>query len=316
MAIPSATIDRFILGCGNFGGIGSAPAFFGQGERLDEALALMDAAWALGIRRFDTADAYGGGRSEQAIGEWIARTGNRPRVTTKTFNPMHELADSGLGSARVARQLASSLARLRLESVELFLAHEFDPHTPLDESTAAFESAQSAGLIRAYGVSNYNGTQLAAAVAAGRPRAIQNSYSLLDRAAEREVLPLCAQHGIEFQAFSPLAGGWLTGKYRRDDVPPPQGSRMSLRPEPYLHLRNEHVYAALDTLEAVAARHQVSAAGVALAWLVAQPLVGGIVVGPRRPEHLEPIREALALELDAADIALLNEAFPSSLTAA
>ena len=91
---------------------------------------------------------------------------------------------------------------------------------------------------------------------------------------------------------------------------------MSLRPDPYPHLRNEHVYAALDTLEAVAARHQVSAAGVALAWLVAQPLVGGIVVGPRRPEHLEPIREALALELDAADIALLNEAFPSSLTAA
>ena len=97
-----------VLGCGNFGGIGSAPAFFGQGETREEAFALMDAAWALGLRWFDTADAYGGGRSEAWIGDWIRTTGNRPRITTKTFNPMDEGAgaDRGLSRDRVLRQAA------------------------------------------------------------------------------------------------------------------------------------------------------------------------------------------------------------------
>ena len=103
---------RVALGCGNFGGIGSAPDFFGKGETREEAFAIMDAAWKLGLRRFDTADAYGGGRSETWIGEWIAETGHRPQITSKTFNPMEKGADRGLKRKRVLRQAESSLERL------------------------------------------------------------------------------------------------------------------------------------------------------------------------------------------------------------
>ena len=121
------TIPRIALGCGNFGGVGSAPAFFGQGQNEQEAIALMDAAWELGITHFDTADAYGGGRSEAAIGRWIKARGIRPGLTTKTYNPMDTGADHGLAPARINRQFQSSLERLGVDRVELYLAHEFDP---------------------------------------------------------------------------------------------------------------------------------------------------------------------------------------------
>src|SRR5437899_4589403 len=109
-------VSRIILGCGNFGGIGSAPEFFGQGESDDEAAAIMDRAWELGITTFDTADAYGGGRSELAIGRWMASRGVRPVLSRKSFHPMAEGADQGLAPERIRRQLGSSLERLGVES--------------------------------------------------------------------------------------------------------------------------------------------------------------------------------------------------------
>jgi aryl-alcohol dehydrogenase-like predicted oxidoreductase len=302
------SVERFVLGCGNFGGIGSAPELFGQGEDEPAAFAVMGAAWQLGIRWFDTADAYGGGRSETAVGKWIASTGNRPRLTTKTFNPMDAGLDSGLAPERVRRQLASSLERLGVERVERYLAHEPDPATPLADTIAVFESLVAEGRVGAWGLSNFGVPELEEAFGLGRPALLQNSYSLLERGPERGVLDLCARLGVEFQAFSPLAGGWLTGKYRRDE-PPPEGSRMTLRPDPYLHLRDERVYAALDALERVAQDRGASMAGIALAWLGVDPRVSEIVVGPRRPEHLDPVREALRIDLSAADRDRLGREF-------
>src|SRR5262245_44133562 len=135
------TVPRIALGCGNFGGVGSAPEFFGQGLSGDQALELMDAAWEFGITHFDTADAYGGGRSERAIGRWIASRGVRPQLTTKTFNPMRAGADSGLAPERIARALRGSLERLGVNHVDLYLAHDFDPDVPLAESLGAFDNA-------------------------------------------------------------------------------------------------------------------------------------------------------------------------------
>jgi 1-deoxyxylulose-5-phosphate synthase len=112
-------MTRIVLGCGNFGGIGSAPALFGQGESEEEALAIMDAAWAAGLHWFDTADAYGGGRSETAIGKWIRATGNRPKLTTKTYNPMDTGEDHGLAPDRTLRQIESSLGRLGVDRVDV-----------------------------------------------------------------------------------------------------------------------------------------------------------------------------------------------------
>jgi aryl-alcohol dehydrogenase-like predicted oxidoreductase len=292
--VPSP--PRVVLGCGNFGGIGSAPAFFAHGETREQAFELMDAAWEMGLRWFDTADAYGGGRSETWIGEWTEATGNRPGITTKTFNPMDEGEDRGLAPARVRRQLETSLERLRAGRVDLYLAHEPDPATPIEETVGVFEELAAAAKIGAWGLSNYGTAELPRALAAGRPALLQNSLSLLDRGDEDGVLPLCAERGVAYQAFGPLAGGWLTGKYR-PDAPPPGGSRMTMRPEPYLGYDTAVVYEAIDGLGRAAAERGMSMAGLALAWLLAHPGVASIVVGPRRPEHLEPVREALALDL-------------------
>ena len=293
-------VSRLILGCGNFGGIGSAPAFFGAGETEGEAHALLDAAWAAGVTTYDTADAYGGGRSESYLGSWLRAQGADVRerivLTTKTFNPMSAGADSGLAPARIRRQLASSLERLGVDAVDLYLAHEMDPATPVAETIGAFEELVAAGTIRAYGGSNVDAAWLEEALRHGRPAWVQNSFSLLDRGDEAEVLPVVAREGLGYTPFSPLAGGWLTGKYRRGEAPP-AGSRMTLRPEPYLHLQQERVYDALEAFAARAQERETSAAALAIAWLLAHPHVTAVVVGPRRPEQLRPALDALELDL-------------------
>jgi aryl-alcohol dehydrogenase-like predicted oxidoreductase len=144
------------LGCGNFGGVGSAPAFFGQGIPHDEAFAIMDRAWAAGITWFDTGDAYGGGSSERWIGEWIAARGVRPRLTTKVFHSTTGTpGDTGLAPERIRRQLASSLERLGVDRVDFYLAHEPDPAVPLAETVACFVELRDEGLVGAWGLSNF-----------------------------------------------------------------------------------------------------------------------------------------------------------------
>jgi aryl-alcohol dehydrogenase-like predicted oxidoreductase len=302
-------VSRVILGCGNFGGIGSAPAFFGQGEGPEEAAAIMDRAWELGITAFDTADAYGGGRSEAAIGRWIASRGLRPVLATKTFNPMEAGADSGLAPERIRRQLQSSLERLGVDRVELYLTHAPDPETRLGETLDTLDELVAAGRIGAYGGSNVDSVVLREA--AGRYRWVQNSYSLLDRGDEAEVLPLCAEQGLAYTPFSPLAGGWLAGRYRRGETAP-AGSRMTMRPEPYEHLRRDEIWDGLEELEERAGDAGVDVATLAFAWLLSHPSVTAVIVGPRRPEHLEPAVRALELELSSAERDELSSLFAAA----
>jgi aryl-alcohol dehydrogenase-like predicted oxidoreductase len=298
--LGAVEVSRIILGCGNFGGIGSAPEFFGRGESEEEAFRIMDAAWSLGITMFDTADAYGGGRSETMIGNWMSSRGHRPQLTTKTFNPMERGKDHGLSRSRMTRQLETSLDRLGVDQVDLYLAHEFDPDTPIEETVATFAGLVEAGLIKAWGVSNFDADQLRSVLEFGQPAAVQNSYSLLERSDEAGVLGLCFEFGIAYTPFSPLAGGWLTGKYKRDEVAPAD-SRMALRPGPYEHLRTERTFAALDRFAEIAARRGTDVATLAIAWLLAQPTVTAVVVGPRRPEHLEPAVRATESPLSEAE---------------
>ena len=286
-------VERIALGCGNFGGIGSDLSLAGQGEDQGEAFALMDAAWEAGIRRFDTASSYGGGRSEETIGAWIgARHPAGLALASKVIHPTFDGDDAGLAPARVRRIVRQSLERLGIERIDFYLVHEPDPATPLADTLAALEELVRDGVIGAIGVSNVDGAYLAEAIDLAPIALVQNEYSLLVRDAEREVLPLCAQQGIEFQAFSPLAGGWLTGKYARS-TPFPTGSRMTLRPGPYSDFVREEIF---DALEQLARRGDP--ATLALAWILANPLVGGIVVGPRRPAQLDPVWAGLELELE------------------
>jgi len=312
------SVTRIVLGCGNFGGVGSSPAFFGQGIAREEAPRIMDAAWDLGIRTFDTADAYGGGRSETWIGEWLTTKDGSVRdaitVETKTFNPMAAGADHGLGANRVKRQVESSLERLGLERIPLYMAHDFDADVPPEETLGALDELIRVGKLGAVGASNFDGEQLAEAVeiseleGLARYEWVQNSFSLLERGDADSVFPVCHEHGLGYEAFGPLAGGWLTGRYRRG-VDYPEGSRMTQRPDGYRKYENDTVFDVLEAFEHEATDRGVSMGGLALAWLLGVPEITAIVVGPTCAEHLEPVHEALSLDLPADEHAHLRGLF-------
>src|SRR5262245_53285332 len=301
------------LGCGSFGGIGSAPELFGQGEDEQAAFALMDAARDRGITLLDTANSYGGGRSETTLGRWLASRRARDEVvlTTKVRNRVGPgPGDEGLSAAHIRAQIEASLRRLRTDRVDLYLAHDPDPAVPIEETLTAFDELIKAGKVRHAGLSNYRGHELRAALGAASgaglaaPANLQSEYSLLDRSAVGDVFDTCAAHGVAFTAFSPLGGGWLSGKYRAGQ-PAPEGSRMTLRPQPYARWENEATYRAIEALEAEAMVRGVPLATLALAWALSDPAVAAIIVGPRRPEQLRSALDAVELPLDGMDRARL-----------
>jgi aryl-alcohol dehydrogenase-like predicted oxidoreductase len=213
---------------------------------------------------------------------------------------MAEGEDSGLSRGRIRRQLEGSLTRLGLEAVPLYLAHAMDPQVPVAETIGAFGELVDEGKIQAYGGSNVDAAWLEEALRHGRPDWAQNSYSLLQREDEQEGLRICVRAGLGYTPFSPLAGGWLTGKYRRGEDPP-AGSRMTLRPDAYLHFQDDRVFDALEAFEELAAERRTSPAALAIGWLLSDPNVTAVVVGPRRPEQLRPALEALDLQLSQSE---------------
>jgi aryl-alcohol dehydrogenase-like predicted oxidoreductase len=285
-------MSRIVLGCGNFGGIGSAPELFGQGESREEAFALMDAAWAAGVNVLDTAASYGGGRSERWVGEWRGERGVPVGLSTKVFwSVTGDPSDRGLSRQRILRELEGSLARLRAERVDMYLTHEPDEETPIAETLEALDEAVRAGKVGAIGASNLDGAGLEEALETSdrlglrRFGWVQNEYSLLRRGVEEDVLPICEREGLGFTPFSPLAGGWLTGKYRRGQAYP-SGSRMTLRPDPYDDLVSDATFAGLEELVAAASARGLEPATLAIAWVLGHPQVTGVVVGPRNPQQL------------------------------
>jgi aryl-alcohol dehydrogenase-like predicted oxidoreductase len=299
------------LGCGNFGGIGSLPELFGQGETEAEAFALMDEAWELGINFFDTADAYGGGRSETTIGRWLKARGASVRdqllLSSKVFNRVGPGPnDRGLSRRHIMRQVEASLTRLGIDTLDMYLIHEPDPTTPLEETLRALDDLVHQGKVRYLGASNMPAWLMTKALwlsdkyNLARFDWVQNSYSLLDRIDEREMFPLCHDQGLGYTPFSPLAGGWLTGKYRAGQ-PFPAGSRMTLRPESYASFNTDRVFRNLEALATYAADRSIDMTTLSLAWVMAHPLVTAPIIGPRRPAHFGPVHRALELRLSAAE---------------
>ncbi len=282
------------LGCNNFG------------RRLDRAgtHAVIDAALDAGSDFFDTADIYGGdGASERLIGE--ALEGRRDRVVLATKFGMAMSGDGGepRGSRAYARRaLESSLERLRTDRIDLFYYHEPDGVTPLAETLGALAELADEGRIRTYGVSNLDVAQLREAVAVADDRlvALQNEYSLLERDAERELLPLCREHAIGFVPYFPLARGMLTGKFRRGQAPPP-GTRMADRPE----LLTDASYDRIEALEAFAAARGHTLLELAFAGLASQPGVVSVIAGAMSAEQVAANVAAGSWELGPDDLAEL-----------
>jgi aryl-alcohol dehydrogenase-like predicted oxidoreductase len=307
-------LSRIGLGCGNFGGIGSAPELFGRGESEEEAFALMDAAWAAGTTFFDTAPSYGGGRSERWVGKWRNERGVPVLLSSKVYwSVTGDPDDRGLSRERVLREAEGSLERLGVDQLDLYLTHAPDPETPIEETLRALDELVRTGKVRAIGASNLDAEQLEQALETSqrlglaRFEWVQNEFSLLEQRAGG-VLAICEREGLGFTPFSPLGGGWLTGKYRRGDGYP-AGSRMTLRPEPYAELATEGTFDALEAFEAAAAERGVEPATLAIAWVLGDPRVTAVVVGPRRAEHLESALRALELRLAPAERDELAELF-------
>jgi len=288
-------LSRIVFGCGNFGGIGSSPALRSAGDSEEQALKLLDHACRVGLRRFDTANTYGGGASESFLGKWLrAREPSlrqEAQIATKVGNPHGSPpGETPLSGTQIAFHLDRSLERLGVERIDLYYIHEFDRVTPLEETLEAMDRAVDAGKIDRFGISNATLSDVEAvrsaapAGLASRFDYVQNEYNMLVTADAETLIPYCAEHGLRYTAFSPLAGGFLTGKYRFGEEPP-SGSRFARAPQVCAGYSNEQAFAAIERLSAWAEARQETMAEAALRFVLDTPGVDGLIVAPRRIEH-------------------------------
>ena len=293
--IAATELDRIVFGCGNFGGIGSSPALRDKGDDRERALALLDHAKSLGLTRFDTANTYGGGASETVLGEWLARQDaafrSRIEVATKVGNPLGAPpGERPLSHAQVAFHLDQSLRRLGLERIDLYYLHEFDPSTPLHETLEALGRALAAGKIARFGVSNATRAdleevlRLAAGPLADAFTHVQNGFNRLQTGDLDGVIPLVRERGVRYVAFSPLAGGLLSGKYQLDRPPEP-GTRLEAAPGFFEPLMNPATFAAIADLQSHAAVRGWTLPAAALRFVLDTPGVDSLIVAPRSVEQ-------------------------------
>ena len=293
--LTEGDVERTWFGCGNFGGIGSSPRLRGAGDSEEQALQLLDHARRVGLKRFDTANTYGGGASELILGKWLnsqrASFRHAVQIATKVGNP-HGCppAETPLSRAQIECHLEESLRRLRIERIDLYYIHEFDRVTPLEETLDAMERAAEAGKIDRFGISNASLSdvvavrELAPAKLAVRFEYVQNEYNLLADGDAEALIPYCAAHGLRYTAFSPLAGGFLTGKYRFGEQPP-TGSRLAEAPEACAAYSSGEAFAKIERLRGSAEERQESMAETALRFVLDTAGVDGLIIAPRRVDQ-------------------------------
>ena len=285
----------------------------------DEAtsFAIMDRALEQGINFFDTADVYGqDGLSERVIGRWFSERGRRDDVVLATkFRFRMSPGPNGTGASRrrIVAAVEASLRRLQTDRIDLYQIHMQDSDTPEEEIVRALDDLVRAGKVLYLGASNYAAYRLVDSLWIARSEhrerfvALQAQYSLLVRELEREHVPVCRDFGLGILPWSPLAGGFLSGKYRRDQ-PPPEGARLERWKERLASADNPRSWAIIDALDAIAAELGSTPATVALAWLIQRPAVTSVIFGARSLEQLGDNLKAAALTLPSAAIARLDEA--------
>ncbi|RAN76666.1 aldo/keto reductase [Bacillus sp. SRB_336] len=295
---------------------------FGAEAAEDASHAILDSYLAAGGNFIDTADVYSAGISEEIIGRWLAR---RPEardavvIATKGRFPMGDAAnDVGTSRRHLTRALDDSLRRLGVEQIDLYQMHAWDPITPLEETLRFLHDSVSRGKIAYYGFSNFTGWQLTKAVHLARaqgwnaPVTLQPQYSLLVREIEFEIVPASLDAGIGLLPWSPLGGGWLSGKYKRD-VPPAGATRLGENPTRGMEAwqeRNDNprTWDVIGAVEDIAKAHDASSAQVALAWLAGRPAVTSVILGARTTDQLADNLAAAQLELSDEETRRLTEA--------
>ncbi|MEN3360072.1 MAG: hypothetical protein V7637_4054 [Mycobacteriales bacterium] len=298
-------VSVLTMGTMTFGGTGGFAAVGTTG--VDEARQQVDRCLEAGINLIDTADVYSGGQSEEILGEVLGGRRERVLVATKVRMPMGVGPnDAGLSRHHVITGCEASLRRLGTDHIDLYQVHEWDGVTPLEETLAALDSLVRSGKVRYVGASNYAGWQLLKALGTadrtGLPRFVSQQiyYSLQARDAEYELIPAAVDQGLGVLVWSPLAGGLLSGKYRRDRQPSGDSRQLSDWNEPPVYDRDK-LYDTVDVLVEIGAAHGVSAAQVALAYLLGRPAVTSLVIGARTHEQLADNLAAADLALTAAD---------------
>jgi aryl-alcohol dehydrogenase-like predicted oxidoreductase len=283
------------LGCNNFGGRIDA----------DATAAVVGAALEAGITLFDTADIYGGGHSEEFLGRALGSHRADVIVATKFAMPMGDGPYSAGGSRRyVMRAVEASLRRLGTDYIDLYQMHAPDPTTPIEETLDALTDLVHQGKVRYLGSSNFSGWQIADAEWTSRTRGFahfacaQNEWSLLRRAVEREVVPACQRFEASVLPYFPLAGGALTGKYRRGEPAPPGTRLVADRGARWLTDAN---FARIEALEGFATEHGHTVGELALAWLASQRVVCSVIAGATRPEQVRENVAALEWRLSRDD---------------
>jgi aryl-alcohol dehydrogenase-like predicted oxidoreductase len=312
LGYSGCAVSAFGLGTMTFGAETDEPGAHEQLDRFAEA----------GGTLVDTADVYGDGRSEEIIGRWLA---TRPAGTTEPVvlatKGRFALDDApngaGLSARHLTRALDASLRRLGVEAVDLYQVHAFDPWTPLEETVRTLDGFIRAGKIRYYGLSNFTGWQLtkmvhlARALNAAGPVTLQPQYSLLVREIEWEIVPAALDAGVGLLPWSPLGGGWLSGKYQRDQRPS-GATRLGEDPdrgmEAYDRRGTGRTWDVIDALQEISGQRGVSMAEVALAWVSDRPAVASTILGARTAGQLETNLRAADLHLSSAETAALNTA--------
>jgi aryl-alcohol dehydrogenase (NADP+) len=292
---------------------------FGDESDEETSFAIFDAYFEAGGSFIDTADVYSRGASEEIIGRWLVKRGGVEGVTIATkarFAMSDDPADSGAGRAYLERAIDASLGRLGVETIDLYQIHAWDPGTPIEETLETLDSFVRAGKVRNIGVSNFIGWHLERAILTAEhngwapPVSLQPQYNLLGREIELDVLPLCMDRGIGTLPWSPLGGGWLTGKYERT-VAPTGASRLGEDPtrgiEAYDLRNTERTWEILDAVKAVADSRGVTMGQVALNWVRNRPTVSSVLLGCRTTAQLDDNLAALDWDLTHAEMRTLNE---------
>jgi aryl-alcohol dehydrogenase-like predicted oxidoreductase len=296
-------VSEFCLGCMNFGS--DEPWMIGDEEQSKE---VIHHAVDLGINFFDTANVYSQGESEQILGDALAEYDRDEMViATKVFGRMGEGPNrQGLSRKHILDQVEASLERLGTDYIDLYQIHRWDDETPIEETLSALDSLIEKGVVRYVGASTMPGWKFSKALYTAdienyeRFRCMQPEYNAVDRHEEANLLPVCEDQGVGVIPWSPLAGGFLTGKYDRDDDPE-DGLRADA--DEYTNQRfTEENWEVLEAIESVAEEKDASPAQVSLAWLLHKPVVDAPIIGPRKLEHLEENVAAIDVDLTDEDL--------------
>ncbi len=282
-------VSRLAFGAMTFGNDPSQPAIYKVNR--ENAKTMIAKALDAGINFFDTADLYGGGQSEVMLGEQLGKRRNDVVIASKVgFRTGEPIAQAGLSRRHILASCEASLNRLNTDYLDLYILHKEDPCTPIDETLEALNDLVHSGKVRYIGYSNWPAWRAAAALQIQKERGWaqftsgQMYYSLLGRDVEHEVVPFMRAAGLSLNVWSPLAGGFLSGKYTRETL---HQSDHRLSGFDFLPFDKEHGFHVVEKMGDIAQAHQSSIAQIAIAWLFAKPVVGSVIIGASKVSQLE-----------------------------